>query len=45
MSCEECMSDAPHDYCCKCECGEHEFCRECEAESRGNKCPKESSEF
>lgn len=26
-SCEECMKDAPHDYCCKLECGEHEFCR------------------
>lgn len=29
-SCEECMKDAPHDYCCKLECGEHEFCRGCQ---------------
>ena len=28
-SCEECMKDAPYEYCCKFECGEHEFCREC----------------
>ena len=29
-SCEECMKDAPSDYCCKLECGEHEFCRGCQ---------------
>lgn len=29
-SCENCMKDAPHPYCCKLECGEHEFCRGCE---------------
>ena len=29
-SCEECMKDAPYDYCCKLECGEHEFCRGCQ---------------
>ena len=28
--CKECMKDAPHDYCCKLECGEHEFCRGCQ---------------
>lgn len=28
--CEECMKDAPYDYCCKFECGEHEFCRGCQ---------------
>lgn len=28
-SCEECMKDAPYEYCCKLECGEHEFCRRC----------------
>ena len=28
-SCENCMKDAPHQYCCKLECGEHEFCRGC----------------
>ena len=29
VSCEECMKDAPYEYCCKLECGEHEFCRRC----------------
>ena len=29
-SCKECMKNAPHDYCCKLECGEHEFCRGCQ---------------
>ena len=24
-SCEECMKDALHDYCCELECEEHEF--------------------
>lgn len=28
-SCENCMKDAPNPYCCKLECGEHEFCRGC----------------
>lgn len=27
-SCEECMKDTQHDYCCEIECGEHEFYRE-----------------
>ena len=27
--CDICMKDAPHPYCCKKECGEHEFCRGC----------------
>ena len=30
--CEECMKDAPYEYCCKLECGEHEFCRRCQDE-------------
>ena len=33
-SCEECMKDAPYDYCCKLECGEHEFCRGCKSKAR-----------
>ena len=37
--CDECMKDAPYRYCCKTECGQHEFCRGCEAQSRGDKCP------
>lgn len=27
--CKECMEGTPHNYCCKLECGEHEFCRNC----------------
>lgn len=30
VSCDECMKDAPYHWCCKLECGEHEFCKECE---------------
>lgn len=26
MKCSECMLDAPYSWCCKLECGEHEFC-------------------
>lgn len=39
IKCRECMSDAPYHFCCKCVCGELEFCRNCNAESRGTKCP------
>lgn len=28
-SCIECMKDAPYHFCCRDECGEHEFCRDC----------------
>lgn len=28
--CKECMKYAPYEYCCKFECGEHEFCRGCQ---------------
>ena len=37
--CHECMKDAPYMFCCKCYCGEYEFCRYCKAGSRGTKCP------
>lgn len=33
-TCDECMKDAPSPWCCRMECGEHEFCRDCEAEAR-----------
>ena len=33
-SCEECMFDAPHEYCCKIECGEHDFCRHCTSKAK-----------
>ena len=32
-TCHECMKDAPYPWCCRMECGEHEFCRGCEAEA------------
>ena len=35
-SCDECMKDAPHDYCCELECGEHEFCRGCQKAGEKN---------
>ena len=41
MKCNECMKDAPYDFCCKVECGEHEFCRGCEVSSRGGECPND----
>ena len=28
-SCNECMKGSPYRFCCKDECGEHEFCRGC----------------
>lgn len=42
-TCEKCMYDAPHEWCCKCECDEYEFCRNCTAKSKQitNKCPHE----
>lgn len=33
-TCDECMKDAPYYWCCKMECGEHECCKNCEAEAR-----------
>ncbi len=38
-ACDECMKDAPYSWCCRMECGEHELCKNCEAEAR--KQPKE----
>lgn len=38
-NCQDCMEDAPYQFCCKIECGEHEFCRDCNAKSRGGQCP------
>jgi len=29
LNCEECMKGAPYVFCCKRECNEHEFCRNC----------------
>ena len=41
MKCDECMHDAPYSYCCKCECGQHEFCSGCIADSKGSTCLNE----
>lgn len=32
--CSDCMFDSPYWYCCRLQCGEHEFCRNCKAECR-----------
>lgn len=34
------MKEAPFRWCCKFECGEHEFCRNCQYPSRNEVCPK-----
>ena len=43
--CKECMYDTPYPYCCKYECGEHEFCKDCNAKSKDlkNGCPYENN--
>lgn len=38
MGCNECMYDAPYEFCCKFECGEHEFCRNCNADCQTGIC-------
>lgn len=30
--CDECIINAPYRFCCKKECGEHEFCKGCNAD-------------
>lgn len=32
--CEDCMNDTPYSNCCKYECGEHEFCKDCKFKLR-----------
>lgn len=41
-SCKECMEGAPYNYCCKIECGQHEFCRGCKYTPQ-HKCYHEAS--
>ena len=41
-SCKECMEGAPYNYCCKIECGQHEFCRGCKYTPR-HKCYHKAS--
>lgn len=38
LACEECMKGAPYIFCCKRECGEHEFCRGCSYISNNKYC-------
>ena len=39
MTCNECMNGAPYKFCCKLECREHEFCRNCSYISKNKHCP------
>lgn len=39
MTCNDCMDGAPYKFCCKLECGEHEFCRNCSYTQKNNHCP------
>ena len=32
--CNKCMQNAPFDYCCKLECGEHYFCENCNSSAK-----------
>lgn len=34
IKCNECMYDAPYNFCCKQECNEHEFCKNCTAKCK-----------
>ena len=43
MKCDECMFDAPYHWCCRLECGQHEFCRGCDAKSQVAICPNGST--
>lgn len=38
QSCDECMYDAPFQWCCKQECGQHTFCEGCMAISQKGTC-------
>ena len=38
QSCNECMYDAPFQWCCKQECGQHTFCEGCVAISQKGTC-------
>ena len=39
LNCDECMHDAPFQWCCKQECGQHTFCENCTAISQRGTCP------
>lgn len=45
MTCNECMNGAPYKFCCKLECGEHEFCRNCSYVSNNKYCPHKTEQM
>lgn len=38
MTCEECMNGSPYKFCCKLECGQHEFCKNCSYTNKNKSC-------
>lgn len=38
MTCKECMNGSPYKFCCRLECGEHEFCRGCSYVNKNKPC-------
>lgn len=45
LVCEECMKGAPYAFCCKRECREHEFCRNCSYISNNKYCSYETEQM
>lgn len=45
LACEECMKGAPYAFCCKRECREHEFCRNCSYISNNKYCSYETEQM
>lgn len=44
MTCNDCMDGAPYKFCCKLECREHEFCRNCSYIPKNKHCPYKTEE-
>lgn len=45
MTCNDCMDGAPYKFCCKLECGEHEFCRNCSYTPKNRHCPYKTEQM
>lgn len=45
MTCNECMKGSPYKFCCRLECGEHEFCRNCSYVSNNKYCPYKTEQM
>lgn len=45
INCNECMNGAPYKFCCKLECREHEFCRNCSYIPKYNHCPHKTEQM